>query len=68
VFVDNIGNEAGTAAGIVMALFAEFVGRVDDQRFDEVTDLCTETFEMVGQKYCPLQRRLPLKPSAPSQP
>jgi catechol 2,3-dioxygenase-like lactoylglutathione lyase family enzyme len=49
MFVDTIGNETGTAAGIVMALLAEFVGRVDDQRFGEVTDLCTETFEMVGQ-------------------
>jgi hypothetical protein len=49
MFVDTISNETGTAAGVVMALLAEFVGRVDDQRFDEVTDLCTETFEMVGQ-------------------
>ena len=49
MFADTIGNETGTAAGIAMALLAEFVGRVDDQRFDEVTDLCTETFEMVGQ-------------------
>jgi hypothetical protein len=47
--VDAIRNETGTATGIAMALFAEFVGRIDDQRFGEVTDLCTETFEMVGQ-------------------
>jgi hypothetical protein len=46
--VDAIGNETPAAVGIAMALFAEFVGRVDDQRFGEVTELCTETFEMVG--------------------
>jgi hypothetical protein len=48
MIVDAIGNETATAAGVAMVLFAEFAGRIDDQRFDEVTDLCTETFEMVG--------------------